>query len=121
MHLPDYREAHPTPLDVSGFLLFGAGIGLLSYVLEVFGEHTLPTGEILALLATSMVLLAVYGFRATKTRFPLLPLKLFGVRTFRAAVSGSFFTRLGIAAFRSFSRSFTKWVWGTRPFNPAFC
>ena len=28
--------------------------------------------------------------------FPLLRLKLFSIRTFRAAVSGSFFTRLGI-------------------------
>jgi hypothetical protein len=28
--------------------------------------------------------------------FPLLRLKLFCIRTFRASVSGSFFTRLGI-------------------------
>jgi EmrB/QacA subfamily drug resistance transporter len=96
IHLPDYREERPAPLDVSGFLLFGAGIGLLSYVLEVFGEHTLNAGEILAMLAISVLLLAGYGFRASKARFPLLLLKLFGVRTFRAAVSGSFFTRLGI-------------------------
>lgn len=96
IHLPDYREERPAPLDVSGFLLFGAGIGLLSYVLEVFGEHTLNAGEILTMLAISVLLLAGYGFRATKARFPLLLLKLFGVRTFRAAVSGSFFTRLGI-------------------------
>ena len=41
LHLPDYRAEHSHPLDVAGFLLFGAGIGLLSYVLEVFGEHTL--------------------------------------------------------------------------------
>src|ERR1700751_5656793 len=40
-HLPDYREEHTKPLDVAGLLLFGSGIGLLSYVLEVFGEHTL--------------------------------------------------------------------------------
>jgi MFS family permease len=96
IHLPDYREEQPAPLDVSGFLLFGAGIGLLSYVLEVFGEHTLNAGEILTMLAISVLLLAGYGFRASKARFPLLLLKLFGVRTFRAAVSGSFFTRLGI-------------------------
>ena len=27
------------PLDVVGLVLFGGGIALLSYVLEVFGEH----------------------------------------------------------------------------------
>jgi EmrB/QacA subfamily drug resistance transporter len=96
LHLPDYREEHSHPLDVPGFLLFGTGIGLLSYVLEVFGEHTLNAAEILAMLGVSAVLLATYGFRATKTRFPLLPLNMFSIRTFRASVSGSFFTRLGI-------------------------
>jgi EmrB/QacA subfamily drug resistance transporter len=96
LHLPDYRAEHTHPLDVAGFLLFGTGIGLLSYVLEVFGEHTLSAGAILAMLAVSAVLLTTYGFRATKAQHPLLPLKLFCIRTFRASVSGSFFTRLGI-------------------------
>jgi len=65
-------------------------------VLEVFGEHTLSAREILGLLAISILLLAGYGLHATKTLFPLLALSLFRIRTFRAAVSGSFFTRLGI-------------------------
>ena len=95
-HLPDYREEKTNPLDVAGLLLFGSGIGLLSYVLEVFGEYTLSNVEILGMLALSVVLLASYGFRATRTPFPLLRLALFRIRTFRASVSGSFFTRLGI-------------------------
>jgi len=95
-HLPDYREEHTHPLDVAGFLLFGSGVGLLSYVLEVFGEHTLSGREILGMLAVAATLLAAYGFRAARTEHPLLRLSLFRIRTFRAAVSGSFFTRLGI-------------------------
>jgi EmrB/QacA subfamily drug resistance transporter len=95
-HMPDYRQEKTHPLDVVGLLLFGSGVGLLSYVLEVFGEHTLSTPEILGMLAISAVLLATYGFRAARTKFPLLRLGLFRIRTFRAAVSGSFFTRLGI-------------------------
>jgi EmrB/QacA subfamily drug resistance transporter len=95
-HLPDYREEHTDPLDVAGLILFGSGIGLLSYVLEVFGEHTLNAVEILGLLAVSIVLLAGYGFHATRAAHPMLRLALFRIRTFRAAVSGSFVTRLGI-------------------------
>src|SRR5580692_1437208 len=68
MHLPDYREPS-NPLDVIGLILFGSGVGLLSYVLEVFGEHSLNAGQILGLLAVSIVLLAAYGFHATKTPF----------------------------------------------------
>jgi EmrB/QacA subfamily drug resistance transporter len=96
LHLPDYAEEHPKPLDVPGFLLFGSGVGLLSYVLEVFGEHTLNAAWIVTLLAISACLLTFYGFRATRAKFPLLALPLFRLRTFRASVSGSFFTRLGV-------------------------
>jgi EmrB/QacA subfamily drug resistance transporter len=95
MHLPDYREKS-NPLDIVGLILFGSGIALLSYVLEVFGEHTLSVGEIVGLLAVSMTLLAGYGLHASKIQFPLLTLNLFHIRTFRAAVNGSFFTRLGL-------------------------
>src|SRR5580700_1899677 len=57
LHLPNYREEHTDPLDVAGLILFGSGVGLLSYVLEVFGEHSLSGREILELLALSIVLL----------------------------------------------------------------
>jgi EmrB/QacA subfamily drug resistance transporter len=95
-HLPDYREPQSHPLDVLGLVLFGGGIALLSYVLEVFGEHRLSGAEMLGLLALAALLLAGYGLRATLTAFPLLDLGLFRIRTFRAAVNGGFFTRLGL-------------------------
>jgi hypothetical protein len=79
-----------------GLILFGSGVALMSYVLEVFGEHTLGVGEVLGLLAISIALLTGYGLHAARTAFPLLRLALFRIRTFRAAVLGSFVTRLGI-------------------------
>jgi EmrB/QacA subfamily drug resistance transporter len=96
-YLPDFREDQTPPLDLPGLVLFSSGIALLSYVLEVFGEHRLSTSAVLALLALSALLLAAYGLRATHTAHPLLQLGLFRIRTFRAAVSGSFFTRIGIS------------------------
>jgi EmrB/QacA subfamily drug resistance transporter len=96
LHLPDYRKQNTKPLDIVGLMLFGSGVALLSYVLEIFGDHTLSLGEILGLLAISLTLIAGYGLHAARTAFPLLELSLFRIRTFSAAVSGSFFTRLGI-------------------------
>jgi EmrB/QacA subfamily drug resistance transporter len=96
IHLPDYREEQTPPLDVVGLILFGSGVALLSYVLEIFGEHMLSAGEMSGLLVLSIALLAGYGIHGNSLPFPLLKLKLFSIRTFRAAVSGSFFTRLGI-------------------------
>ena len=96
LHLPDFREEHVHPLDFVGLVLFGSGIALLSYVLEVFGEHELSGREITGLLFVSGALLAAYWVHARKLEFPLLNLRLFDIRTFRVAVNGSFFTRLGI-------------------------
>jgi EmrB/QacA subfamily drug resistance transporter len=96
LRLPDYREQNTKPLDLVGLILFGAGIALLSYVLEIFGEHTLGAGEVLGLLTISIALIIGYGLHAERTDYPLLQLGLFRIRTFAAAVGGSFVTRLGI-------------------------
>jgi EmrB/QacA subfamily drug resistance transporter len=95
-YMPDYRGDAPRPLDLTGLALFGSGTALLSWLLEVFGEHDLdPTSAaVLLLLATS--LLAAYAWHARQTVHPLLRLALFRVRTFRVAVVGGFVTRLGI-------------------------
>jgi len=94
-HLPDYRTESTDRLDLIGLILFGSGIGLLSYVLEIFGEHSLGGREMIWLLSLSIVLLLGYGRHATTTARPLLRLDLFHIRTFRSAVIGSFITRLG--------------------------
>lgn len=96
LHLPNYCEDQTPPLDIVGLILFGAGIALLSYVLEVFGEHGLSVREISGMLVLSCALLTGYWLHARTLRFPLLQLRLFSIRTFRAATNGSFFTRLGI-------------------------
>src|SRR5271168_4005478 len=95
-HLPNYREERNYPLDIIGLVLFGSGISLLSYVLEVFGETTLSGRELLGLLAIAASLIAAYGLHGKTTRHPLLRVRLLGVRTFRGAVSGNLFTRLGV-------------------------
>jgi len=81
-HLPDYREAQSRPLDLTGLILFGGGIGLLAYVLEVFGEHRLSITTILSLLALSIGCLATYGLHTDRIEFPLLRLSLFRIRPF---------------------------------------
>ncbi len=95
-HLPNYREPRNYALDIVGLVLFGAGVSLLSYVLEVFGETSLSGREMLGLLAMAAALLAAYGLHSVRTPHPLLRLSLLRIRSFRVAVSGNLFTRLGI-------------------------
>jgi len=95
-HLPNYREQRNYPLDIVGLVLFGSGVSLLSYVLEVFGETSLSGREVIGLLIIAAALLGAYGLHTTRTAHPLLRLGLLRIRSFRVAVSGNLFTRLGI-------------------------
>lgn len=95
-YLPDYRDADCRPLDVTGLLLFGSGLALLSWLLEIFSEHRLGIAATGAWLLLALGLLAAYGWHARREPHPLLRLALFRVRTFRVAVVGGFVTRLGI-------------------------
>jgi EmrB/QacA subfamily drug resistance transporter len=95
-YMPDYRSARSDPIDFVGLTLFGSGVALLSYVLEVFGEHSLDTKEVVFLLVLSAALLFAYARHALSAEHPLLKLALFKIRTFRVAVIGSFTTRLGV-------------------------
>ena len=95
-HMPDYKSAEVPPLDLRGFFLFGSGIALLSYVLEVFGEHRLPVGSILGLLGVAAGLMLAYAWHERRTAKPVIKLRLFRTRTFNVAVLGGIVTRLGV-------------------------
>ncbi|HUW75964.1 MAG TPA: DHA2 family efflux MFS transporter permease subunit [Gallionella sp.] len=94
LHMPDYRGDGRRPLDVVGLVLFGAGTSLLSWLLEVFGDHDIGAVPAAIVFLASLGLLAVYVWHAKRIRFPLLRLALFRVRTFRVSVAGGFITRL---------------------------
>lgn len=95
-YMPDYRDEKKRPLDITGLLLFGSGTTLLSWILEIFGEHRVATLPILSLLAIAFGLLGAYIIHAKRTAHPLLRLELFKIRTFRISVIGGFVTRFGI-------------------------
>ncbi len=94
-YLPDYKAQKIFPLDVVGLILFGTGIALFSYVLEVFGEHFLSTLEVFGLLGISILLLLAYLLHAARIPHPLLRLQLLHIRTLRVGVIGNFITRIG--------------------------
>jgi MFS family permease len=95
-HLPDFRAERARPLDVVGFVLFGVGVALISWLLEIFGEHRLDVTSAAILWIAGFGLLAAYAVHARRMPHPLLELSLFRVRTFRVAVVGGFITRIGM-------------------------
>ncbi|PRC91717.1 DHA2 family efflux MFS transporter permease subunit [Solimicrobium silvestre] len=96
--MPNYFGEEQRPLDVLGLVLFGTGTALLSWLLEIFGEHSLDSTSVGVLFVVAVVLLATYVWHARQHAYPLLNLALFKIRTFRVSVAGGFITRLGIGA-----------------------
>ncbi|HZI84411.1 MAG TPA: MFS transporter [Casimicrobiaceae bacterium] len=95
-YMPDYHGDGPRPLDFVGLVLFGSGMAILSWLLEIFGEHEITVLQGGSLLALSFALLAAYVWHARQAAHPLLRLSLFRLRTFRVSVGGGLVTRLGI-------------------------
>jgi EmrB/QacA subfamily drug resistance transporter len=95
-YMPDYRGDSVRPPDLIGLVLFGTGVALLSWLLEIFGEHKLDATSATVLLLIACSLLAAYVWHAQDAKFPLLRLTLFKIRTFRVSVAGGFVTRIGV-------------------------
>ncbi len=110
-HLPDYREKRTHPLDIVGLILFGSGIGLLSYVLEVFGEHTLSWPVILGLLAIFRGASRGLWVAGDPHDVPSPPAGPVSRPDFSRGGQRQFFSPAwASAAFRFFSRSSIRWA-----------
>ncbi|MFD2274457.1 hypothetical protein ACFS07_34565 [Undibacterium arcticum] len=95
-YMPDYYGDQSRPFDLVGLVLFGSGAALLSWVLEIFGEHGLDPTTSLVLVLLAIGLLVAFAWHAGKAHYPLMNLTLFRIRTFRVAVAGGFVTRLSV-------------------------
>ncbi|KXU34756.1 EmrB/QacA family drug resistance transporter [Cephaloticoccus primus] len=95
-YMPNYFDEETPRLDHTGFVLFGAGIALLSYALQALGDHTLAAGRLSLVTAISLLLLAAYGWHSRRTHKPVLSLWLLQRRTVRASVIAGGVSRLGI-------------------------
>ena len=87
------RPAHK--LDKLGFLLFGAGLGTLTFGLSAFSESAINNVYSVLTIALSVLLLLLYAKHSYKKRHPIVRSQLLKIRTFRISVLGNLFARLG--------------------------
>src|SRR5580765_2141112 len=93
-YMPDYRAASSTPLDLAGFVLFGLGVGGVSWALEQVIEANYAGALMIGVPA--IALLVFYAWRSLRIAHPIVDLRLLRVASFRIGVNGSFSTRLGV-------------------------
>lgn len=95
-YVPDYKSDEKKSFDWIGFFLFGGGLGLLTWMLDLIDNQYSNINLILIGILTAVLMIAgfiVYSFKASS---PLLSVDIFKIRTFRISILGGFFSRLGI-------------------------
>ena len=93
-HMPQLREP-AARIDVPGYLLFAGGVLLVSYALELFGEHKLSALTTLAMITAGLLSFLLYIWHAKRHPAPLFPLVIFRNRIFSVGILGNLLVRLG--------------------------
>lgn len=96
--IADVREEAVGPLDWTGFVLTGLGMGGVVWGFDNMGRGPLPPLAIGAMMAGGAAMMALYAWRAKRIANPILDLKLLAVQTFRAGTVGGAFMRMGMGA-----------------------
>lgn len=98
LFIENVRESDPPPLDLTGFVLLGAGLASLMLGLATGGRHLLPVELSIAATAVGALCIFTYLRRARRVPHPVLQLDLLRIPTFRASLVGGFLFRIGVGA-----------------------
>ena len=96
LFLDDHAQAHPGRFDLAGFLLAASGLGLLMYGVSEGPLKGWATTPVLVTIAAGLVLLLAMVFFELRQAKPLIDLRVYGDRLFRAT---SAVLTLGAVAF----------------------
>ncbi|QES41353.1 MFS transporter [Streptomyces venezuelae] len=102
-------------LDVPGAVLVTAGLATLAYGIVQTEEKGWTAAATLVPLAAGLALLAAFLVVESRTKAPLMPLKLFKVRTVSAANAAMFVCGGGMFAMWMFMTLYTQNVLGYSP------
>jgi EmrB/QacA subfamily drug resistance transporter len=98
LFIDNVREAEPGRLDLTGFLLSGAGLALLMLGLSTGGRHLIPVWMSAAAGGLGLLLCLAYVRHARRTPAPLLDLDLLRLPSFRDGLIGGILFRVGVGA-----------------------
>lgn len=96
--LPNEQRNRPRNIDGKGFVLAGLAFALFAFGCSVISLPALPPIIGVVAAAIGMVLGVFYTRHALATEYPLLDLRLLGVRNFRITIVAGTFFRLGQGA-----------------------
>jgi EmrB/QacA subfamily drug resistance transporter len=94
--IEETRSAERTRFDVLGFVLVGAGLAMLQFVIENMNRPILPSWMLLGLVGLAAFSLLAFAAHARRTAAPAVDLTLFHLRSFRIGTLAGAFCRIGV-------------------------
>jgi EmrB/QacA subfamily drug resistance transporter len=82
--------------DVRGFLLVGAGLAIVQFLVENMNRPIVPVAALLGLLVLAVILLVAFAAHARRTPHPAVDLTLFHFRSFRISTLAGGLCRIGM-------------------------
>jgi EmrB/QacA subfamily drug resistance transporter len=116
-YLPRAEPRSPRPIDAVGFGLTSVAFSGIIFGLSVISLPAIPTVSGYLAIAVGTGAMLIYLAHARRAAFPLLDPKLFGNRTFRTAIVGGMFFRIGIGAFPFLMPLMLQLAFGLTPFE----
>jgi EmrB/QacA subfamily drug resistance transporter len=112
----DVTKERP-PLDLTGALLAGLGLGATVYALIEQSRYGWGNGMIQAGLIGGIVILGAFLWYEHRTKYPMLPLDLFKVRNFGFGNAATLFIYAGLSIATFLIAVFTQQVGGYTAFR----
>jgi EmrB/QacA subfamily drug resistance transporter len=110
--LRESREPEAALPDALGAVLLSAGVGALALAIVQGPGWGWVSGRVVGAFVGSAVLLALFLWRSSRHRAPVIELSLFRVRSFAVANAGGFVFALGFYALLLCNVLFLTGVWG---------
>jgi EmrB/QacA subfamily drug resistance transporter len=115
--LPASEARTPRPIDIPGFLLAAIMFAGTIFGLSVVSLPALPVATGFIAIGAGLIAALAYFIRARRVEYPLLDPKLFRHQSFRAAMLGGLFFRVGIGAFPFLMPLMLQMSFGFDPFE----
>lgn len=93
-YMPNFTTPRRS-FDMTGFLLFGLSLVLISSGMELFGERIVASYIGILIILGGLLLLMTYIWHARRHPMPLIALPMFKTRTFSVGIIGNLASRLG--------------------------
>lgn len=93
-YMPNFTTPRRS-FDMTGFLLFGLSLVLISSGTELFGERIVASYIGMLIILGGLLLLSTYIWHARRHPTPLIALPMFKTRTFSIGIIGNLASRLG--------------------------